>query len=126
MNKEYIDVEKNMGFTQVVTAEAGGTKTIYVSGQTGESADLKSQSIEAFGNLEKRLAAAGAKPSDVVKVTTYVVDYSQEKGADAFAGMPLVFKDRDHPPAATMVGVQSLFMPQLLIEVEAIAVVSTA
>lgn len=125
MKKEHIEVDKDIGFTQAVTVEAGGTKTIYLSGQIGESADLKNQSIEAFANLEKHLAAAGATPSDVVKITIFVVDYSEDKAADAFAGMKLVFKDRDHPPADSMVGVQALYSPQLLIEVEAIAVVST-
>ncbi len=45
------------------------------------------------------------------------------KEADAFAGWGLVFKDRESSPAATLVGVQSLFQPHILIEVEAVAVV---
>ena len=125
MKKEYIEVEP-LGFTQVVHVESGDMRTIYVSGQVGESADLKSQSVEAFANLEKRLAAAGAKPSDVVKTTIFVVDYSPEKMADAFGGMGLVFKDPERPPAATLVGVQSLFQPNILIEVEAVAVVAVS
>ena len=125
MKKEYTETEARMGFTQVVSVEANGLKTLYVSGQVGESADLKSQSIEAFANLERRLAAAGATPADVVKLTTYIVDYSPEKVRDAFAGQPPVFTDREHPPANTVVGVQALFQPHLLLEVEAIAVVSS-
>ena len=123
MKKEFIEAQVNMGFTQAIAVEANGLKTIYVSGQVGESADLKSQSIEAFANLERRLAAAGAKPADVVKLTTFIVDYSPDKVRDAFAGQPRVFTDREHPPANTVVGVQALFQPHLLLEVEAVAVV---
>lgn len=126
MKKSYIETETRMGFTQVVAVESQGTRTLYVSGQVGESEDLESQSIEAFANLEKRLAAAGATPADVVKLTTYIVDYSPEKARAAFAGQPRVFKDRENPPANTVVGVQALFRPHLLIEVEAVAVVAAA
>lgn len=124
MKKEFIDTEAAMGFTHAVTVESHGVKTIYVSGQVGESADLKSQSIEAFASLEKRLAAAGATANDVVKLTTYIVDYSPDKIRDAFAGQPRVFTDKEHPPANTLIGVQALFRPHVLLEVEAIAVVS--
>ena len=79
MKKEYIETEVKMGFTQAVTVESNGVKTIYVAGQVGESADLKNQSIEAFANLKKRLAAAGATPDDVVKIDKYIVEYSPEK-----------------------------------------------
>jgi enamine deaminase RidA (YjgF/YER057c/UK114 family) len=124
MKKDYIEAQVQMGFTQAIAVEANGVKTIYVSGQTGSSPDLKTQSIEAFANLEKRLAAAGASPADVVKLTTYIVDYSPDKIRDAFAGQPRVFKDREHPPTNTVIGVQALFQPHLLLEVEAVAVVA--
>jgi len=123
MKKDFVDINEELRFANVVSVESGGTKTLYVSGQTGESADLKSQSIEAFTNLKNRLAAAGAKTTDIVKMTTYVVDFSPEKARDAFAGAGLVLTDVKEPPTATMVGVQSLFSPDILIEVEAIAVI---
>jgi len=40
------------------------------------------------------------------------------------AGQPKVFTDREHPPANTLIGVQALFQPHVLTEVEAIAVVA--
>ena len=80
---------------------------------------------EAFGSLAARLKSAGATPDDVVKLTTYIVDYSPEKVADAFAGFGSVFTDRQHPPANTLIGVQALFQPHVLMEVEAVAVVDT-
>lgn len=124
MNKQHIDVERAMGFSQAVAVESGGTKTIYISGQTGQSDGLEQQSREAFTGLKARLEAAGATGDDVVKLTTYIVDYSPEKAAAAFAGFGQVFTDRDHPPANTLIGVQALFQPGILLEVEAIAVVA--
>ena len=123
MKKDFVDTNEELRFANVVRVESGGTRTLYVSGQTGESGDLKSQSIGAFTNLKNRLAAAGAKTTDIVKMTTYVVDYSPEKARDAFAGAGLVLTDAKQPPAATLVGVQSLFSPGILIEVEAVAVI---
>lgn len=124
MKKTRIDPNPQLGFSQATVVEASGTRTVYVSGQVGSSNDLKSQSIEAFQNLADCLAKAGATPADVVKLTTYIVDYSPEKIRDAFAGQPRVFTDRDDPPANTVIGVQALFQPNLLIEVEAVAVVA--
>ncbi|MEM1246440.1 MAG: Rid family hydrolase [Acidobacteriota bacterium] len=126
MEKTLIDPNPQLGFSQAAVVESGGVRTIYVSGQVGSSPDLKSQSIEAFQNLADCLAKAGATPADVVKLTTFIVDYTPEKVRDAFAGQPRVFTDRDNPPANTVLGVQALFQPSLLIEVEAVAVVATA
>ncbi len=122
MKREYIDVEQ-AGFTQAIAVEANGVRTVYISGQTSQAEDLKSQSIEVFANLEKRLKQAGAEAGDVVKLTTYIVDYTPDKIPDAFAGFGNLFSDRNHPPANTLLGVTSLFQPSILMEVEAIAVV---
>ena len=121
--REHIDTETRLGFTHAVAVESGGTRTIYISGQTGESEGLEAQSHEAFDSLARRLEAAGATPADVVKLTTYIVDYTPEKAPAAFAGFGRIFTDRDWPPANTLIGVQALFQPHLHIEVEAIAVV---
>jgi len=125
MKREHVDVNEQLGFTQIVSVEKGGLKTLYISGQTGSSEDLKSQSIEAFTGLKNLLDTAGARSSDLVKFTIYVVDYSPDKARDAFAGMAVLGIDPKAPPAATLIGVQGLFMPELQIEVEAVAVVDT-
>ena len=109
VTREYIEPEKRMGFTQAIVVESNGTRTIYVSGQTGQSEGLEAQSHEAFESLARRLEAAGATPEDVVKLTTYIVDYTPEKGPAAFAGFGKVFTDRDKLPTNTLIGVQALF-----------------
>src|SRR5262245_2202241 len=72
------------GWTHVVTSTGG--KTIYVSGQTsvndrGEvvgKGDLRKQTHQAFENVQKALAAAGATFGDVVKTSLFVVGLKPE------------------------------------------------
>ena len=113
------------GFSQAVSVEANGVRTIHLSGQIGEGDTLAEQSKGAYASLAQQLENAGAKPSDVVKLVTYIVDYSPDKIAGAFAGFGALFPDREKVPAHTVVGVQALFQPQIEIEIEAVAVVAS-
>jgi enamine deaminase RidA (YjgF/YER057c/UK114 family) len=113
------------GYTHVVAAT--GRTIIYVSGQVGLNedgsiagiGDPRQQIEQTFRNLGAALNAAGATFSDVVKLTTYLVD---------IAHLPLVREVRPryitgaHPPASTLVAVSALARPEFLVEVEAVAV----
>lgn len=113
-------------FSQVVTTEA--QKTIYIAGQgafdkdfnlQGDS-DYYHQTLQALQNLETALAAAGARPADVVSSTFYVVNLSN----DALAGFSKALSESGFPPnASTMVGVAALAMPGMLVEISATAAV---
>lgn len=119
-------IHEPRGYTHVV--RASGAVTVYVSGQVGIRPDgsvaegLAGQAIVAFENLAAALAAAGASPRDVARMTTYVVDYSVDDRAAFIEARSRVFGD-DDPPASTLLGVAALARPDLLIEVEAIAVI---
>ena len=105
--------------------ESNGVRTLWVSGQVGRGETLEQQSKEAFANLARRLEAAGAGAGDVVKLVTYVVDWTAEKADAAFAGFyDLYAGDTEGVPAHTLVGVDALYSPRALIEVEAVAVVA--
>ena len=121
LKREYIEPVDGT-FSQVVTVEKNGVKTIYVSGQTAAGETLAEQSRSLYASMKRRLELAGATPADVVKLVSYVVDWAPEKGADAFAGFGEVFGGLENKPAHTLIGVQALFQPQIMIEVEAIAV----
>jgi enamine deaminase RidA (YjgF/YER057c/UK114 family) len=120
---------QRFGFTQVVTSPPG--KLIFVSGQVALDRDLKlvgggnvaDQAEQALTNLRNSLRAAGASPSDITMLRTYVVDYQAEFAAKLAPHFERFFEGR--PPASTRVGVQALAAPGLLIEIEAIAVVTT-
>jgi len=79
------------------------------------------QTEHVFKNLVRALAAAGARIHDVVKITTFVVDF-KPADRDVIRAVRARFIEGT-PPASTLVGVQALVMPELMIEIEAIAVI---
>ena len=118
-------LSKPTGYTHVV--EVSGGKTVYISGQVAldkdgslvGAGDMKAQAEQVFKNLEAALAAAGARFADVVKMNTYTTDMSKlaairEVRARYFG---------DTAPASTLVQVSQLFRPDVLLEIEVIAVV---
>lgn len=114
------------GYSHVVT---GPGRWVAISGQVALDADGEivgvgdplAQARQVFGNLERCLAAAGATFADVMKLNFFVTD---------IAILPAVRTARDehidtaNPPASTAVQVVALFKPELLLEVEAYAVVA--
>ncbi len=115
-------------FTQVVVAT--GKRLVFISGQVSMDADgntvaegdLAGQARQVYANLKAALDGAGARPSDVAKLTTYVVGYCPELLPVMGAARTAVLGNADLP-ASTLVGVQALAQPGYLIEVEAIAVI---
>lgn len=118
--KEYINLAN--GYTQVVAITTGNVKTLYISGQVGEGEDLESQVRSAFHNLEKQLHDAGATLADLVKTTTFFVDY-QPAHLETFKQVREEFLGDRNLPASTLVGVHSLALGRFLVEIEAVAVI---
>jgi enamine deaminase RidA (YjgF/YER057c/UK114 family) len=118
----------NPGFSQVVAAS--GKRTIYTAGQVSIDergalvgpGDLAAQTAQVMRNVGLALAAAGASYADVVKITTYVVNYKPEDRAIVGKARALFFANGT-PPASTLVGVAALALPEWFVEIEAIAVV---
>jgi enamine deaminase RidA (YjgF/YER057c/UK114 family) len=69
------------------------------------------------------LDAAGATLADVAKFNIYMVDYSWEALAGLLTAGKEVFGDPYPLTANTLVGVASLWLPELLVEIDAVAVV---
>jgi enamine deaminase RidA (YjgF/YER057c/UK114 family) len=120
------DLTTPQTYSQVMVAT--GSRLVFVSGQVAEDehgdvvgpGDLAAQSRQAFANVARALAAAGARPDQVSKITIFVVDYRQECLADIESGRGALFGE--HKPADVLVGVEALAHPGCLIEVDAIAV----
>ena len=105
--------------------KAGGV--IYVAGfvafdVTGKlvPGEIKEQTTQVMENIKAVLEAAGSSMADVVKTTVYLKDVKD------FAGMNEIFKTYfpEDPPCRVTVGV-TLPLPELLIEIDAIAVPSS-
>ena len=121
LKKDFISPTRGR-FSGAVVVHANGVKMIYVSGHTGRGEDLKTQAVAAYEGIVKELAAAGAKPEDVVKLNTYIANYTPDDRA-AYEEAKRKSFPLDDLPASTMVGVQSLISPQNRIEVEAVAMI---
>lgn len=121
IEKEYI--EPNEGFSQMVVVKTGNFKTLYISGQIGDGANLEAQTIATFQNLEKQLQNCNATFKDVVKMNTYIVNFNPEMDLPIFRKVRKAFLGNENYPASTLVGVESLGRQEWLIEIEAIAVV---
>ena len=113
---------------------ATGSRTVYVSGQVARTAegepvspgDLAAQVEQAYLNVATALSAAGGTFDDVAKVTVYVVDWAESKMAAVMDGARRVAARLGSFPVRpmTLVGVSALAEPDLLVEVEAIAVLA--
>jgi reactive intermediate/imine deaminase len=118
-------LSKPTGYTHVVEVNRG--KTVYIAGQVAFDAsgavvgkqDFIAQTRQVMENLKAALASAGATFENIVKVNTYVTDMSQIQALreirSSYFGA--------NPPASTLVQVVALARPELMIEIEAIAVV---
>ena len=84
--------------------------------------DIAEQAEIAFTNVLKRLAEVGASASDIVKTNVYIKAIDPERVRAAGGAQARVFQ-LDPSPVSTWVGVTGLIYSQLLIEVEATAVV---
>ena len=112
-----------------ITTLATGSRILFLSGQTGQladgklaGADFKSQAAQALRNIKTALAANDATLADVAKIVFYVVDWNMEKLGPLMEAAVEVLGDDFPAAAATLIGVASLFEPEMLIEIDATAV----
>ena len=109
-----------------------GTTHVHVSGQVARLADgtpvapgdLAGQVAQALRNTALGLAGAGASFADVLRLTFYVTGWRPEKLGDFMAGVEGVAEEIGLPtplPPSSLVGVDHLFEPDVLVEVEATA-----
>lgn len=113
-------------------AVATGTRTVYVAGQVARTADgtpvgpgdLAAQTEQALLNVHTALAAAGARLTDIAKLTVYVAGWTPDRMADLGAGLAAAAARLGGGVLVpvTLIGVAALAEPDLLVEIEAIAV----
>jgi enamine deaminase RidA (YjgF/YER057c/UK114 family) len=113
------------GYSQIV--EVRGGRTLYISGQIALDSsgqvvgygDFTAQIKQVFANLKARLDEASTSFNDVVKLNFYLTDASD---LQILRDVRDSYVNREQPPASTLVIVKQLLRPELLIEVDAIAV----
>jgi 2-aminobenzoate-CoA ligase len=118
-----------IGYANAVSASG---RVVYVAGQVGwnpltstfESHDLSGQVRQALRNVVAALAAAGAQPAQITRLTWYVTDrdlYLSQKKAIGVAYREIIGR---HFPAMSMVVVNGLIEQEALVEIEATAVIA--
>jgi enamine deaminase RidA (YjgF/YER057c/UK114 family) len=118
-------VAPGAGYSHVVW---GTGRFVAISGQCAFDADGKvvgegdpgAQARQVFENLRRCLAAAGASFDDVVKLTYFVTDVAHLPAVRAARDEVL---DAERMPASSAVQVAALFRPELLVEIEAFALI---
>ena len=110
-----------------------GSRHVHVAGQIARDADgaatspgdLARQVAQALRNTHVGLTSAGASFADVVRLTFYVTGWSPAQIEAFMAGVHEVAAEIELPvplPPASLIGVDYLFEPDVLVEVEAIAI----
>lgn len=110
---------------------AASGRVIAVAGQVGwdprsetiVSADFAAQTKQALLNIRDVLAAGGAEPRHVVRLTWYVTDRDEYQAAKAAVGAAYREVFGTHYPAMTLIVVAGLLEPGARVEIEATAVV---
>jgi enamine deaminase RidA (YjgF/YER057c/UK114 family) len=126
MNRQTIssgtDWEAAVGYSRAVRVgsqvHVAGTTATDASGAVVGTGDPYRQTKQALANVEAALREAGAALDDVVRTRLFVTDIDHWEAVGRAHGE--VFGDIR--PAATMVEVNRLIEPELLVEVEATAV----
>jgi enamine deaminase RidA (YjgF/YER057c/UK114 family) len=125
------------GMTQPVPYQhvsiATGSRHVHVAGQIARDADgnpvapgdLAGQVAQALRNTALGLAGAGATFADVVRLRFFVTQWAPEKMGEFMAGVELVAEElglAQPMPPASLIGVDILFEEDVLVELEAYAV----
>jgi enamine deaminase RidA (YjgF/YER057c/UK114 family) len=113
-------------------AVATGTRTVYLAGQVAWDADgrtvgagdLAAQVEQCYRNVATALAEVGGTFDDVARLAVYIVDFTPDKMPALGEGIARAAAALGTTPAApiTGIGVSALAAPDLLVEVEATAV----
>ncbi|WP_411698823.1 RidA family protein [Conyzicola sp.] len=110
-----------------------GTRHVHVAGQISRdgdarhiaTGDLAGQVAQVLRNTAIGLAGAGATFADVVRLRFFMTQSAPEKFGDFMAGIELVAEELGLPqplPPVSVIGVDFLFEPDVLVELEAYAV----
>jgi enamine deaminase RidA (YjgF/YER057c/UK114 family) len=122
------ELARPSGFSHAVAATG---RMVFLAGQTGVDRDGKvaeggvvPQFERSLTNMLTALGAAGGLPSDLVSLTVYLTDMAGYQAHGKEIGAVWRRLAGTEYPAMAAVGVTRLWLPELLVEIQGIAVVN--
>jgi enamine deaminase RidA (YjgF/YER057c/UK114 family) len=109
-------------FGQISVLLISGTASVGPNGETLHAGDVRAQTQRTFANIAALLASEGATWHDVVRTTCYLRDIDRDY-AVFNAERTAFYQSQQLDPLPASVGIQAILCrPDLLVEIEAIAV----
>jgi 2-iminobutanoate/2-iminopropanoate deaminase len=128
MKKSFVGAARSAhrAYTPAIITE-GAAKTIWVAGHTGGvddagkslAGDFDAQCRQTFRNIEKTLADAGAKLSDLVTMTVFLID---ARHTTRMTELRTEIFGKDYPASAAIT-VSGFAQPGMMIEIQSVAVI---
>ena len=125
MSREYVKGEREEASAYSRAVKVNGGRTVYLAGvggatgPDGASLDFGTQTRNAFERLRANLAEAGGALDDIVTMTVFITD---ARYGDEFKEIRKGLFANGYP-ASALITVAGLARPEMLVEVQAIAVV---
>jgi len=116
------------GYSQAAMIDLGNSRMVIISGQVALDAkgnlvgkdDLEKQTEQVFVNIKNIVEEVGGTMKDVIKLSYFTTDVSK---IQSIRNVRDKFITVQSPPASTLVQVSKLFRDDILIEIEATAVI---
>lgn len=119
---------KNRAFSPAVVTEGADQKIVWLAGfgapQTPDgrslAGDFEAQAYQSFANMREFLEQSGATLADIVQMTVFLID---ARYGDRFTQIRKEQFPDGNFPASAMITVAGFAQPEMMVEIQAVAVV---